>query len=146
MNDLLLKQILEAAILAAGSPLPLAHMEKLFEELKKRDIPYQDITGDADARYRIIPYNPALFKNPLFFHVHFPERQGALRDFLRRISGVAALCYFNYAYSGETIGRALMGFSFEHAADHAKFTALIKDAAVTCKPIAPDVVERMLSA
>jgi threonine dehydratase len=121
-------------------------IDTLFEEMKKRNIPYQDITGDADARYRIIPYNPALFKNPLFFHVHFPERQGALRDFLKRISGIASLCYFNYAYSGETIGRALMGFSFENPADHAKFMPLIKDAAVTCKPIAADVVARMLSA
>ncbi len=121
-------------------------IEKLFEEMKKRNIPYQDITGDADARYRIIPYNPAFFSHPLFFHVHFPERQGALRDFLKRISPLARLCYFNYAYSGESIGRALMGFEFENASDHAKFMPLIKDSAVTCKPISAEVVARMLSA
>jgi threonine dehydratase len=121
-------------------------IEKLFEEMKTRGIPYQDVTGEADVRYRIIPYNPALFTHPLFFHVHFPERRGALRDFLRRISPAAALCYFNYAYSGESIGRAIMGFSFEKPADHEKFCTLIEDSPVTCKPLSPGAAERLLSA
>ncbi len=121
-------------------------LEKLLAELNMRAIPYQDITGDADARYRIIPYNPALFTHPLFFHVHFPERRGALRDFLRRISGIASLCYFNYAYTGESIGRALMGFSFAAPSDHARFMAAMEGSPVTLRPLAGAVVERMLRA
>lgn len=49
MNDLLLKQILEAAILAAGSPLPLTHMEKLFEEMKEADRPTKAALKNALA-------------------------------------------------------------------------------------------------
>jgi threonine dehydratase len=123
-----------------------ARLGQLFDELKSRQIPYQDITGDADARYRIIPYNPALFTHPLFFHVHFPERRGALRDFLRRISGVASLCYFNYAYTGESIGRALMGFSFASPDDHAQFMARMEGSPVTLRPLDQAVVGRMLQA
>ena len=118
--------------------------DALFAELKKADLPYEDVTGNADVRYRIIPYTPMLFSLPLFFHVHFPERRGALRDFMRRISGVANLCYFNYAYSGESIGRAIMGFEFASDADQKTFLELIKDVPVTCRPLDPNVAHRIL--
>lgn len=121
-------------------------IDQLVAEMNQRNIPHQDITGDADARYRIIPYNPALFTHPLFFHVHFPERRGALRDFLRRISNVASLCYFNYAYTGESIGRALMGFSFASPNDHATFMARMEGSPVTLRPLDQAVVGRMLQA
>jgi threonine dehydratase len=120
-------------------------IEKLFEELRAAKTEFTDVTGDADVRYRIIPYHAASFKRPLFFHVHFPERRGALRDFLRSVSGIANLCYFNYAYSGESIGRALMGFEFGSDADHDAFHALITgNTVVTCKPVAAEVGVRML--
>lgn len=120
-------------------------IEALFSELRAAQLSFTDVTGDADVRYRIIPYHAVLFKRPLFFHVHFPERRGALRDFLRRVSGIANLCYFNYAYSGEAIGRALMGFEFASEADHAAFSAVIMGSVVTCKPVAPNVAARMLA-
>ncbi len=119
-------------------------IDALFAQLRARDIPFEDVTGDADVRYRIINYNPALFQRPLFYHVHFPERHGALRDFLRSISTVSNLCYFNYAYSGESIGRALMGFEFASETAQAEFLKLIDTSVVTCKPMDPAVVERML--
>jgi threonine dehydratase len=122
-----------------------ARIETLFAELHAKHVEFEDVTGDADVRYRIIPYNPALFSHPLFFHVHFPERRGALRDFMRRVSDIANLCYFNYAYSGESIGRAIMGFEFENAADHAVFLKLVKESIVTCKPLAEAVARRMLN-
>ncbi len=120
-------------------------IEQLFDELRASNTEFTDVTGDADVRYRIIPYTAALFKRPLFFHVHFPERRGALRDFLRSVSGIANLCYFNYAYSGEAIGRAVMGFEFNSDADHDAFHALITSSVVTCKPLDAAVAERMLS-
>jgi len=48
----------------------------------------------------------------LFVEVEFPERAGALLDFLREVSPIASLCYFNYSYSGERVGRALLGLDF----------------------------------
>lgn len=120
-------------------------IDQLFEELRASNTEFEDVTGDADVRYRIIPYNAALFKRPLFFHVHFPERRGALRDFLRSVSKVANLCYFNYAYSGESIGRALMGFEFESDAAHDQFHAVITNSVVTCKPVDAAVAARMMA-
>ncbi len=120
-------------------------MELLDQELKKKGIPYQDVTSDPDIRYRIINYNAALFQRPVVMHVHFPERRGALREFMRKVSGIANLCYFNYAYSGESIGRALMGFEFANDENREKFFDLIKDTPVDCKPVPEDAAARILA-
>ncbi len=123
-----------------------AKIDALFAELKAKNVPFSDVTGDADVRYRIIPYNPALFKRPLFLQVDFPERKGALRDFMRRVSAVANLCYFNYAYSGESIGRALMGFEFTSDEHRETFLKQMEDSVVSCKLLGDAVAARMLSA
>jgi threonine dehydratase len=119
-------------------------MEKLDGELKKAKVEFEDVTLDADVRFRIINYNPALFKNPLLLHVHFPERKGALRDFMRKASRTSNVCYFNYTYSGEAIGRALMGFEFATIADQKKFLNDIKDTPVTCRPVEDSTAQRIL--
>lgn len=120
-------------------------MAQLDAELTKKGVPYQDVTSDPDIRYRIINYNPALFKRPVVMHVHFPERRGALREFMRRISGISNLCYFNYAYSGESIGRALMGFEFDSDENRTKFFELIKDTPVDCRPVPEEASQRILA-
>ena len=125
-----------------ASPERMTHLD---EDLKNNGIGYTDVTGDPDVRYRIINYNPALFSLPVLLHVHFPERKGALREFMRRVSSVSNVCYFNYAYSGEAIGRALMGFEFANDADKARFFDLIKDTPVDCTPVDEETQKRILA-
>lgn len=120
-------------------------MELLHKELHKNHIPFEDVTDDPDIRYRVINYNPALFKHPILLHVHFPERKGALREFMRRVSDFSNLCYFNYQYSGENIGRALMGFEFKTEADRVKLDAAIASSPVDCKPVPAEAVKRILA-
>jgi len=120
-------------------------MNTLQTELHKNNIPFEDVTDDPDIRYRVINYNPSLFKNPVMLHVHFPERKGALRDLMRRVSGFSNLCYFNYQYTGENIGRALMGFDLKSEGDRAKLDEAIAASPVECKPIPADAVKRMLA-
>jgi threonine dehydratase len=50
----------------------------------------------------------------LFVEVEFPERAGALLGFMNAISWITSVCYFNYAYTGERVGRALIGLDFEN--------------------------------
>ena len=118
---------------------------KLEASLEQGNIQFSDITMDADIRYKIINYNPALFHDPLFFNVQFPERKGALRDFLKLISPVASICYFNYAYSGEAIGRALMGFEFSDKGKQDKFLEEIKKSVVTCRKVDDQTIKRILT-
>lgn len=120
-------------------------MAQLDAELKKKGVAYEDVTGDPDVRYRIINYNSSLFKRPVVMQVDFPERRGALREFMRRVSTIGNLCYFNYAYTGESIGRALMGFEFDSDENRAAFFELIKDTPVTCRPVADDAAARILA-
>lgn len=77
-------------------------------------------------------------------NVHFSERSGALRDFLNEISDISNICYFNYVYTGENIGRAVMGFEFDDPADHEKFHQLYENSNVDCKALSDDVLKRML--
>jgi threonine dehydratase len=76
--------------------------------------------------------------------VRFPERKGALRDFLRKISNHASICYFNYAYSEEAIGRALMGFEFESPENKEKFLNIIDDTNTSCKLVDAATQARIL--
>ncbi|HNQ91667.1 MAG TPA: pyridoxal-phosphate dependent enzyme [Alphaproteobacteria bacterium] len=121
-------------------------IEELQENLHKEKIEFQDVTEDPDVRYRVINYNPSLFRHPVLLHVHFPERKGALREFMRQVSTIANVCYFNYAYTGETIGRALMGFEFEKPEDHARFYEIISQSPVECRAVPDEVARRMLAA
>lgn len=120
-------------------------MADLYMELRKSGVGYEDITDAPDVRYRIINYNPALFQNPVLFQVQFPERRGALREFMRRVSGVANLCYFNYTYTGETIGRALMCFELNDSNTRKQLDDVIAGSPVDCKPVSDDVAKRILA-
>lgn len=118
--------------------------DRLEHSLKDAGIDFADISLEADIRYKIINYNPALFHDPIFMNVKFPERKGALRDFLRAISPISSLCYFNYAYSGEVIGRALMGFEFSSSENKAKFLEIIQNTVATCEEIDETTAQRIL--
>ncbi len=122
----------------------LKEFETLESNLDLAGIKFTDITLNADIRYQVINYNPALFQDPLFMTVQFPERKGALRDFLRAISDVTSICYFNYAYSGEAIGRALMGFEFLSPENRQKFLDISQKTVASCKEVNPDTVSRIL--
>lgn len=121
-----------------------ARMDDLEKQVRAAGISYKDITLDIDIQYRMINYNPALFKDPVLLNIQFPERKGALRDLLRRISGTANLCYFNYAYTGETVGRAIMGFEFDSPAHKAAFEDKIGESTVSYKPLDSGATERIL--
>lgn len=120
-------------------------MDELRTELEKSNIHFEDITDDPDIRFRVINYNPALFQYPLFMQVQFPERRGALREFMRQVSGIANLCYFNYTYTGETIGRALMCFEFTNTENRTKMDEVIANSPVECRHIPDEVAKRMLA-
>ena len=89
----------------------------LDEVLNQRGVCASDVSSDEDVGYRIINYAPQLFKNPLFVNIEFPERAGALLGFMSEVRDIASLCYFNYAYSGERVGRALVGMEFASEED-----------------------------
>jgi len=85
---------------------------KLDIQLSERGVQASKVSKDEGVDYRIINYTPELFQNPLFIHIEFPERAGAFLQFMSEVKNVASLCYFNYSYTGERVGRALVGMEF----------------------------------
>lgn len=85
--------------------------------MEERKAVAADVTDHGATRFRVVPFTPSLFSNPLFVEVEFPERAGALLDFMKAISPVSSLCYFNYSYTGERVGRALVGLDFDDEED-----------------------------
>lgn len=117
----------------------------VFERcLRDAAIPYEDVTSQEDVVFRIINYDPAQFKNPFFIKLEFPERAGALHDFLAAMSGSANICYFNYAFTGEEVGRALMGFEFDSQDQRTLFHHRLDESGRSYREIHPEVLRRIL--
>lgn len=93
-----------------GSKEEYAELDKL---LASRGVEAHDVSTEDMVGYRIIHYTPHLFQNPLFINIEFPERAGAFFEFMTEVKDVASLCYFNYAYSGERVGRSMVGMEFD---------------------------------
>jgi len=89
----------------------------LEQSLRTGGVEYRDVSGRDDLGFRLIPFRPELARQPLFLMVEFHERTGSLKRLMRAVSDFASICYFNYAYSGERVGRALIGFEFAGEAE-----------------------------
>ena len=86
--------------------------EHIYRRLEEHGMEAQDVTDDEDVRFRMISYDRMHLSHPVFFGIEFPERPGAFLEFMRAMGEYANLCYFNYRYSGEYVGRALVGLEF----------------------------------
>jgi threonine dehydratase len=124
-----------------ASPMDL---ELLGTRLRDLGISHEDVTSQEDVEFRIIHYEPHLFRNPYFFKLEFPERPGALHDFLAIFRGSANLCYFNYSFTGEQVGRAMMGFEFEDEDGRNAFKKTLSESKHEHQEIAETVLERIL--
>lgn len=119
--------------------------EEIYTTLKGKGLEAIDISQDDDVQFRMIHYQPTLFSFPLFVRIEFPERPGAFLDFMAAIGDLASLCYFNYVYTGERVGRALVGMEFENAEDRAQCQDLMQELSGTIIQAANEVSEDVLS-
>lgn len=107
-------------------------------------MPFLDVTSQADVEFRIIHYDSRLMRLPYFIVLDFPERAGALRDFLTAIQSTASICYFNYTNTGEQIGRALIGFEFNSHDERNAFLKILRALPYTHRELDAPVLSRML--
>jgi threonine dehydratase len=102
--------------------------EVLTQALDDGAYTYEEVTSETDVRFRLIHYQSNLLRYPIFITLEFHERPGALAEFLKIVSPHSNLCYFNYVYSGERVGRALLGFEFETAEGNKSFGQVLQSA------------------
>mgnify|MGYP003869035751 FL=1 len=100
----------------------------LTQSLSDESYNYEEVTSETGVRFRLIHYQSKLLRYPIFITLEFHERPGALAEFLKSVSPHSNLCYFNYVYSGERVGRALLGFEFEDAESNERFDLVLKSA------------------
>ncbi len=89
----------------------------IAQRLAEKGLEAEDVTEDIDVRIRMISYDRARLQHPVFFVIEFPERPGAFYEFMSVMGQHGSLCYFNYQYTGEHVGRALVGFEFDSRED-----------------------------
>lgn len=125
-----------------------SQLPAIEEGLTREGHRWEDVTGALDVEFRSIPCHAALLNNPLFLHLEFYERPGALHDFLSgTIRGRANFCYFNYRHTGERVGRALIGLEFPHPEDRAAFVSWLPPSGPgyrLCHPVPDAVRNRMI--
>ncbi|MEM8952604.1 MAG: pyridoxal-phosphate dependent enzyme [Verrucomicrobiota bacterium] len=125
--------------------------EESFLELeatwKKRGLQFEDLTGEPDIEFRAFPFDSSLLRKPLFLQVEFSERAGALADFLGSASKISDLVFFDYQYSGERVGRALIGFDFPNSPARDRFldfTETRRNATRSFRPLTDRQMARVL--
>ncbi|MDR0882967.1 MAG: pyridoxal-phosphate dependent enzyme [Candidatus Adiutrix sp.] len=116
---------------------------KLESTLAGAGYDFQDVSDREDLSFRLAPFQPHLFKRPFGAILHFPERPGALTEFFERIVPLANISYFNYAHTGEQVGRALVVLSFESDDNRAKCLADIEQKGPHYTTLAPDTMEAL---
>jgi len=119
-------------------------LDLLDRRLADFGIPHEDVTSQEDVEFRLINYEPDLFHLPYFIKLEFPERVGALHDFMTVLQDLANMCYFNYVYTGESVGRALLGVEFESEDQRGRFKKRLAESEWTYREIEPKVLGRIL--
>ncbi len=90
---------------------------EIDRRLTEKGLSAEDVSQDEDVRFRMISCDRTRLSHPVFFVIEFPERPGAFYEFMSMMGAYASLCYFNYQYSGEHVGRAFVGFEFDSRED-----------------------------
>lgn len=130
--------------LASSDP----ELERVKAALTAGGYDFEEFSENDEIRYRIIPLRGTLLKHSLFLDLEFYERPGALHAFLTdTIRGRASFCYFNYAYSGERVGRALIGLEFVTDSERAAFLEDLPRNGIgyrSCRPLADATLRHLL--
>lgn len=95
--------------------------------LKKHDYAYCDLSLDELAKEHIrhMIGGPSQIKiQELMYEVNFPERPGALNNFLRIMGERWSISLFHYRGQGADVGRVLIGFETDQAEELEKTLAL----------------------
>lgn len=122
---------------------------RVKQALDARGYTYEELQESDEVRYRIIPLSIGLLAHPLFLDLEFYERSGALHAFLTEtIRGRASFCYFNYTYSGERVGRALIGLDFTSPQVRSSFLQDLPPQGAgyrSCRPLPEATLHRLFS-
>lgn len=91
---------------------PEDELNQFEKKMQTMPLHFHPVTNSLTVEYRVVPFNTDIAQHPIFATIDFPDRPGALREFMHRLTGRTNVCYFNYTETGQSVGQALMGFEF----------------------------------
>jgi len=134
----------EIAYPVIGIEVPRSENPQLEAFLKDPSIPpYKEVTGAASVAFRVIPFRVDLLEHPFFAVIGFPNRPGALRDFMRGASQYANVCYMNFVDSGQEQGQALMGFEMKTQTQSVQFSKWLVDSKTLFEEIPMETIKHL---
>jgi threonine dehydratase len=101
--------------------------DRIAEALRAAGYPMVDLTGDETAKLHIrymVGGRSSSAQHEVLYRFEFPERPGALMDFLDRLGGRWNISLFHYRNHGADFGRVLAGFEVPPR-DSADFDAFL---------------------
>ncbi len=124
----------EAHVFAGVQVANRAESLKLVESLRRHDLPALDLTDDEMAklhiRHMVGGRAPGL-ADELLYRFEFPERPGALMNFLDKMSKGWNISLFHYRNHGADYGRVLVGMQVP-AREMKAFRAFLKNLGYRC--------------
>lgn len=109
------------AIISVGIGIKDGTDKQNFEQkLKKYEYIYHDLSFDDIAKQHVrhMVGGPAVnAKDEHFYQINFPERPGALDEFLAAVSGKYNISLFHYRGQGGDIGYVMIGFEAKNSKD-----------------------------
>lgn len=134
----------EIAFPVIGIEVPRSAHDQLEQFLKDPQIPpFKEVTGAASVAFRVIPFRVDLLNNPFFAVIGFPNRPGALRDYMRGAGKFANVCYLNFVDSGQEVGQALMGFETPTPAQSQSFQNWLRDSETLFEEIPMETIKHL---
>ena len=127
----------DQAHIFAGVELTHGDQERyeLIELLQNKGYSVIDMTENELAklhiRYMVGGHAPAVAEECIF-RIEFPERPGALMDFLVHLGRRWNISLFHYRNHGAAYGRVLMGIHIDKESRH-ELTAVLKQIGLSCK-------------
>jgi len=118
----------------------------LYQRLKQAGLDVVDLTDNELARdhmrYMVGGQSP-LPKRELRYHFQFPERPGALEQFLTGLGGRWSISLFHYRNHGAAYGKVLAGFLVPKV-DQAQFDRFLEQSGYPYTPVHDQAVNRFL--
>lgn len=131
-----------------GLTLSEEEMEGIRTTLHQKGYQFEELEEPEEVNFRLIPLRADLLLAPVFLDLEFYERPGALHSFLvGTIRGRGSFCYFNYTYSGERVGRALIGMDFASEDERFEFLSSLPSSGEgfrSCKPLGEAATAHLL--
>lgn len=135
----------EEAVILVGFGMANERDKAAFKcKLRDNQYPYSDLTDDDFAKLHarnMVGGKSHAASNETVYSVEFPEKAGALTDFLEHVNGCGNISMFHYRFKGGDTAEVIIGFE---QADTGKLDEVLKHSARSFNIVQSEAVQLFL--